>query len=702
MATIRTAIELQDSFSGILYHVIDSVNLACSAMEDMSQSMNTSVDTTSLEAARRSIDQATIAVQEMNAAMQNTGAAIDENTRRQGLFNREIQEGADSTGNLMGKIKGAVAAYATIQTVTAALDLSDQMTATTARLNLMNDGLQTTQELQNMIYLSAERSRGSYQATADAVSKLGMMAGDAFGSSEEVIAFMEQVNKQFTIAGTETAGIDAAMLQLTQAMGSGILRGEEFNSIMEQAPNIIQAIADYMGVPKGQLKDIAAEGQITAEIVKASMFAAAEETNAKFEQMPKTFSQIWTSFQNQALMAFQPVLQRLNGFANSAAFQRFVSVAIAAVVRFAGIVMDIFDLIAAVGGFVADNWSIIEPIVWGIVWAFAAYHVSLVIAKVKTAALTIATFAQMAAQEGLNAAIKACPVTWIIIGIIAIIAVFYAAIAAINKLTGSTYSAAGIICGILSVACAFITNLFITFWNISAEVFAGIWNAVAALANFFGNVFNDPVAAVVKLFVDVGNVILGIVEGILEALSWITFGSLDLTDGVAELRDYINGCYEEEFGDRYTEYVQTVNPEFLKMETVDYGDAWDAGYSLGEDIENAIANMNLFGTDGSNIPDAADYADLSSYGAGLTGGVEELVENTGAIRDAVDITEEDLKYLRDIAEQEAVNRFTTAEIVIEQTNHNNISGKMDLDGVVTGLTDAVNEAVDMIAEGVHD
>lgn len=716
MATIRTAIELQDSFSGILYHVIDSVNLACSAMEDMSQSMNTSVDTTSLEAARRSIDQATIAVQEMNAAMQNTGAAIDENTRRQGLFNREIQEGADSTGNLMGKIKGAVAAYATIQTVTAALDLSDQMTATTARLNLMNDGLQTTQELQNMIFLSAERSRGSYQATADAVSKLGMMAGDAFSSSEEIIAFMEQVNKQFTIAGTETAGIDAAMLQLTQAMGSGILRGEEFNSIMEQAPNIIQAIADYMGVPKGQLKDMAAEGQITAEIVKASMFAAAEETNAKFEQMPKTFSQIWTSFQNQALMAFQPVLQRLNGFANSAAFQMFVSTAIAAVVRFAGIVMDIFDLIAAIGGFVADNWSIIEPIVWGIIAALVVYNAVMgigwlttmkdVVAKAAHVAQTVIqtaqTFALMVAQNGLNAALAACPISWIIIGMIAIIAIFYAVIAAINKLTGSTYSATGIICGILSVAVAHITNLFITLWNMSVDVVYGLWNAFASFANFLGNVFNDPVAAVVGLVIGMGDAILGVGEGALEALSWITFGMVDYADDIARIRGNMNTWFEENYGDRYTEYVQTVNPEFLKMETVDYGDAWDAGYSLGEDIENAIANMNLFGTDGSNIPDAADYADLSSYGAGLTGGVEELVESTGDIRDAVAVTEEDLKYLRDIAEQEAVNRFTTAEIVIEQTNHNNISGKMDLDGVVTGLTDAVNEAVDMIAEGVHD
>lgn len=484
MATIRTAIELQDNFSGILYGITNAVNMSLSVMEDLNRAMNEPVDTTSIQAAREAINQATVAAQQWEAAMQNVDAPqtstpttpqpstpqpvpvqwqsdsmdvfttsgverfqqeiqsansmlntlnttqeriaataagtdmfpasavadmnsmqsrlqaiqqriqqiesnpmnmgtdtanaeleqlrsqlnqavqdqedlnramermdvsaaneaylrlsntvsnteryIRDNTDEQGRFNRAIDEGAQGAGDLMNMIKGAVAAYASVQTIGKVMDLSDQLTSTTARINLMNDGLQSTQDLQNMIYLSAERSRGAYQATADAVSKLGLMAGDAFSSSEEIIAFTEQLNKQFTIAGTETAGIEAAMLQLTQAMGSGVLRGEEYNSILEQAPNIIQAIADYMEVPKGQLKDMAAEGEITAEIVKNAMFAAADETNAKFEAMPKTFSQIWTSFQNTALMAFQPVLQRLNDVANSEAFQTFINGAIEA------------------------------------------------------------------------------------------------------------------------------------------------------------------------------------------------------------------------------------------------------------------------------------------------------------------------------------------------------------------------------------
>lgn len=893
MATIRTAIELQDNFTGVLYQVINSVNMGLSAMEDLHQTMNSPVDTASIEAARDSINQATIAVQELDAAMQgmeppttesptapqssapvqlpvepivpdplvdqpepvqvpiqwqsnnlevftssgverfeqevqsannmlntlnqtqsriattaaqtnlfpanavadmnnmqnrlqaiqqriqtiennplnmgtntanaeleqlrgqldqaiqeqqNLNRAVDnmdvqaaneaylrlshtiggteryirDNVDEQGRFNREIAEGTNEANQLMQTIKGAVAAYVTIQSLSAALDLSDQLASTTARLNLMNDGLQTTQDLQNMIFLSAERARGSYQATADAVSKLGLMAGDAFGSSEEIIAFMEQVNKQFRIAGTETAGIDAAMLQLTQAMGSGILRGEEYNSILEQAPNIIQAIADYMEVPKGQLKDMAAEGQITADIVKAAMFAAADETNAKFEQMPKTFSQIGTSFQNTALMAFQPVLQRMNEIANSEAFQEFVNSAIEALSVLAGVTLEIFDLLVAGVGVVADNWSWLSPIIYGVAGALAVYYGWLLLTKgaalamaavqgVLTlakmlavpvyAALTGATMANTAAQWGLNAAMYACPIVWIIILIIALIALFYAAVAAVNHFAGTSVSATGIICGAFMVALAFIGNIFVALWNLVVDVFVLIYNLVAEVANFIGNVFTDPIGAVCRLFFGLADTVLGILQALASAIDAI-FGS-NLAGSVQGWRDSLGGWVDETFG-KGDEIMAKMNADDLKLGRFEYGAAWDAGYSFGEGIDESIANFDPSSLFDTNVPGAGDYADLSNFGAGIGSGVDDIAGNTGKIADSMEITEEDLKYLRDIAEQEAVNRFTTAEITIEQTNHNSVSGKMDLDGIVSGLTDAANEAVDRIAEGVHE
>lgn len=880
MATIRTAIELQDNFSGILYGITNAVNMSLSVMEDLNRAMNEPVDTTSIQAAREAINQATIAAQQWEAAMQNVDAPqtstpttpqpsapqavpvqwqsdsmdvfttsgverfqqeiqsansmlntlnttqeriaataagtdmfpasavadmnsmqsrlqaiqqriqqiesnpmnmgtdtanaeleqlrsqlnqavqdqedlnramermdvsaaneaylrlsntvsnteryIRDNTDEQGRFNRAIDEGAQGAGDLMNMIKGAVAAYASVQTIGKVMDLSDQLTSTTARINLMNDGLQSTQDLQNMIYLSAERSRGAYQTTADAVSKLGLMAGDAFSSSEEIIAFTEQLNKQFTIAGTEAAGIDAAMLQLTQAMGSGVLRGEEYNSILEQAPNIIQAIADYMEVPKGQLKDMAAEGEITAEIVKNAMFAAADETNAKFESMPKTFSQIWTSFQNTALMAFQPVLQRLNDVANSEAFQTFINGAIEALSMVAGIVVEIFNLIASVGTIIADNWSWLSPIIYGVAAALLVYYGRLMLVRgaelalaavqgvvavakgilaAATMLVTGATWAQTTAQYGLNAAMYACPIVWIIILIIALIALFYAAVAAVNKFAGTSVSATGIICGVFMVAAAFIGNLFVALINFVIDIFVVLWNFIAAFANFFGNVFNDPVGAIARLFFDLVDTVLSLLQSLASAIDTI-FGS-NLAGAVQGWRDSLGGWVDSTFG-QGEEIMAKLNAEDLHLDRFEYSSAWDAGYSFGEGIDESIANFDPSSLFDTNVPGAGDYADLSNYGSDLGGlggigsGVDDIAGNTGAIADSMDITEEDLKYLRDIAEQEAVNRFTTAEISVDMSGmQNNISNGMDLDGVISGLTEGVNEAIDSMAEGVH-
>ena len=881
MATIRTAIELQDNFSGILYGITNAVNMSLSVMEDLNRAMNEPVDTTSIQAAREAINQATVAAQQWEAAMQNVDAPqtstpttpqpstpqpvpvqwqsdsmdvfttsgverfqqeiqsansmlntlnttqeriaataagtdmfpasavadmnsmqsrlqaiqqriqqiesnpmnmgtdtanaeleqlrsqlnqavqdqedlnramermdvsaaneaylrlsntvsnteryIRDNTDEQGRFNRAIDEGAQGAGDLMNMIKGAVAAYASVQTIGKVMDLSDQLTSTTARINLMNDGLQSTQDLQNMIYLSAERSRGAYQTTADAVSKLGLMAGDAFSSSEEIIAFTEQLNKQFTIAGTEAAGIDAAMLQLTQAMGSGVLRGEEYNSILEQAPNIIQAIADYMEVPKGQLKDMAAEGQITAEIVKNAMFAAADETNAKFEAMPKTFSQIWTSFQNTALMAFQPVLQRLNDVANSEAFQTFINGAIEALSMVAGIVVEIFNLIASVGTMIADNWSWLSPIIYGVAAALLVYYGRLMLVRgaelalaavqgvvavakgilaAATMLVTGATWAQTTAQYGLNAAMYACPIVWIIILIIALIALIYAAVAAVNKFAGTSVSATGIICGVFMVAAAFIGNLFVALINFVIDIFVVLWNFIAAFANFFGNVFNDPVGAIARLFFDLVDTVLSLLQSLASAIDTI-FGS-NLAGAVQGWRDSLGGWVDSTFG-QGEEIMAKLNAEDLHLDRFEYSSAWDAGYSFGEGIDESIANFDPSSLFDTNVPGAGDYADLSNYGSDLGGlggigsGVDDIAGNTGAIADSMDITEEDLKYLRDIAEQEAVNRFTTAEISVDMSGmQNNISNGMDLDGVISGLTEGVNEAIDSMAEGVHD
>ena len=233
------------------------------------------------------------------------------------LYGNSAANAARQTSGLVSTLRNLAGAFISIQGVKSLVSLSDEMASIRARLNMMNDGLQTTEELNQMIYESAQRSRGSYQQTANLVAKLGTLAGDAFSSNREIIAFAEQLNKQMALSGTTTQEAQAAMLQLTQGLASGTLRGEELNSVLEQTPMIAQSIAKYMGVNTGEMRELASEGAITAGVVKSAMFAMADEINAKFEQMPMTWGQVWTTMKNTAIQALEPVLDAVNWAANN-------------------------------------------------------------------------------------------------------------------------------------------------------------------------------------------------------------------------------------------------------------------------------------------------------------------------------------------------------------------------------------------------
>lgn len=657
----------------------------------------------------------------------NTERYIRDNTDEQGRFNQEIQDGVGQADSLMNTIKGAVTAYVSIQSVGKALNISDELVQTTSRLNMMNDSLQSTEELTNMVYAAAQDARGSFSDMASVVARFGNNAKDAFSSSAEVVAFADLVQKQMTIAGASTQEASNAMLQLSQALGSGVLRGDELNSIFEQAPNLIQNIADYLQVPIGEIREMASEGELSADVVKAAIFSSADEINTKFEEMPMTWGQIWQSMQNTALIAFQPVLQRLNEIAKSEAFQSFVNGAIEAMATLAGIVLNIFDLIGTVGGFIAENWSVISPIIYGVIGALAVYaaylgivkaieiasaaasmiHALAMSAKIGiTAALTGSTMAATAAQMGYNGALYACPIVWIIMLIIALIAIIFAVCSAIAKMTGIANSGFGVITGGVNVVIQFFKNLGLTVANIAL----GIGNAIAALGSNMMTAFHNAICSIQSWFYDLLSTGLSVIEGICAALNKLPFVEFDYSGITSAADDY--AAKSAEAAANKEEY-QSISDAFSEgMSTFDTfqdgwaSDAFNSGAAWGDGVADAVSNFSL--TDalgGTNIPNVSDYTSGFSNAidtSGLGSGVSDIAGDTSAIKDSMDITEEDLKYLRDIAEQEAVNRFTTAEITIEQTNNNNVSGGMDLDGVVSGLTDAVNEAVDIITEGVHD
>ncbi len=651
----------------------------------------------------------------------NTERYIRDNVDEQGRFNQEISAGTQQANELTNTIKRAVAAYVSIQSVGKALNISDELVQTTSRLNMMNDGVQTTAELVNMVYAAAQDARGSFSQMADVVARFGNNAKDAFSSSEEVVAFADLIQKQMTIAGASTQEAANAELQLSQALGSGVLRGDELNSIFEQAPNLIQNIADYLDVPIGKIREMAADGELSADVVKAAIFSAADDINSKFNEMPMTWGQIWQSMQNTALIAFQPVLQRLNDLANSEAFQTFIQGAIEAMATLANILLNVFDLAVSIGTFIGDNWSIIAPIVYGIVAALTAYiAISAIVAAingimamaegVKAAAqmmATGATFAETAAQQGLNAALMACPLTWIIMLILALIVVIFAVCNAIAKMTGIANSGFGVITGGVNVVIQFFKNLGLTVANIAL----GIGNAIAALASNMMTAFHNAICSVQSWFYNLLSTALSVIEGICSALNKLPFVEFDYS-GISSAADDYAAKASEAAGNKedYQSISDAFNEGFTTFDAFQDGwasDAFNAGAAWGDGIADKVSNFSLSDVFGqTDIPNVGDYTsgfNDAIANSGVGDSIGNIDDNTGKIKDSLDVTEEDLKYLRDIAEQEAINRFTTAEINVDMSGmQNTVNSGDDIDGFMTELTDSVNEAVDNMTEGVHE
>lgn len=651
----------------------------------------------------------------------NTERYIRDNVDEQGRFNQEISAGTQQANELTNTIKRAVAAYISIQSVGKALNISDELVQTTSRLNMMNDGVQTTAELVNMVYAAAQDARGSFSQMADVVARFGNNAKDAFSSSEEVVAFADLIQKQMTIAGASTQEAANAELQLSQALGSGVLRGDELNSIFEQAPNLIQNIADYLDVPIGKIREMAADGELSADVVKAAIFSAADDINSKFNEMPMTWGQMWQSMQNTALIAFQPVLQRLNDLANSEAFQTFIQGAIEAMATLANILLNVFDLAVSIGTFIGDNWSIIAPIVYGIVAALTAYiAISAIVAAingvmaiaegVKAAAqmmATGATFAETAAQQGLNAALMACPLTWIIMLILALIVVIFAVCNAIAKMTGIANSGFGVITGGVNVVIQFFKNLGLTVANIAL----GIGNAIAALASNMMTAFHNAICSVQSWFYNLLSTALSVIEGICSALNKLPFVEFDYS-GISSAADDYAAKASEAAGNKedYQSISDAFNEGFTTFDAFQdswASDAFNAGAAWGDGIADKVSNFSLSDVFGqTDIPNVGDYTsgfNDAIANSGVGDSIGNIDDNTGKIKDSLDVTEEDLKYLRDIAEQEAINRFTTAEINVDMSGmQNTVNSGDDIDGFMTKLTDSVNEAVDNMTEGVHE
>lgn len=630
MASIRSQLVLVDGMTGPLRSIHRAMNLALNSFESMQAASGRAIDTRAFQNAREEL-----------ARM---GAQLDEvenQTRRTG-------NAADAVTSKFLKMAAAVGAAFSIKNI---IELADTMTQTRARLNLITGDLEKTAALQDQIMASANRSRASYQTTADAVAKMGIMAKDAFGSTDELVAFTELINKQFTIAGTSAAGQEAAMLQLTQAMASGVLRGEELNSIFEQAPTIIQTIADYLDVPIGQIRQMASEGQITAEVVKNAMLSSADEINEQFNAMPYTFAQVWTMIQNVLLEAFGPLIQAIGSAAQ----------------------------------WIYDNWSSIEPVLVGIAVAVGILTAAWLIN-------TAVTWLANAANRALIVTLLSNPILWIAIIIGVLVAMIYKWIQSVGGITNAwNICKLALLVGWNAIKLAFFTGVY---WVIDliAKLQLAWAKAGTAISNFLGDMKVSVLTILQNMIngaIDIINDFISLLNKIpgvnIEAIEHVTFATTAAAENEAakQARAEDLAAYEQELAD--AKAGRDAHLESLQSELDSSVDALQTAYAQARSDAAADSEAEELALDGLG-------ADTGS-----------IADSTGSAASSLKETTEDLKYMRDLAEQEAINRFTTAEVKIDMTGMTNrIDSDIDLDGVLNTFTAGFAEAIEVAAEGVHE
>lgn len=620
------------------FTIRDRMTARMNSMIAASERLNRSLDAT--DALTEAVDPG--APFERSAApIAAAGRQVDNFNERQ----EQAEHGAERVNGAWSKMGGLIRSAMTAIGVKKIVELADNMTSTRARLDLMNDGLQTTAELEDKIMASANRSRASYQATADAVSKMGIMAKDAFGSNDELIAFSELINKQFTIAGTSAAGIDAAMLQLTQAMSSGVLRGEELNSVFEQAPTIIQTIADYLGVPIGKIREMAAEGQITSTIVKNAMLASADEINAKFEQMPMTFSQVWTIAKNAILEAFTPVLTMIGQGAQ----------------------------------WIYDNWSTIAPIFWGLAAAALGYAVAL---GIQTAATWIAN----GAAQTFFTTLLTNPLFWIALAIGVVVAAIYKWVQSV----GGIKVAWLIACNAILTAWSWVKIGFMTgvYWVMN--LFNRLQLTFATVSTNIQNFMGDMKAGVLTILQNMVNSAIDIVNGFISTLNKIPGVSIDLIDQVtfgttAQLE---NQAAKQARADELAAYQKQIDNQIAKR---------DAALNTMKAEARAETAQREAEIAAARAESAEQRAAADGFDSNV--GNVDTVGTVGSVDSDINIAEEDLKFLRDVAEMRFVQNFVTLTPTVAVDAQ--ISEKVDVDEVVNRIETKLEDEFAAAAEGVY-
>lgn len=713
---LTATINLKNNMTPVLNNIISTMNMVVNSANKVSGATDGMFAPGALEAAKRNL-------QEAQAQMILIGDATQEVELKQKAHNRELTKAQMLADGIKGKIMAIAGAYAGFKSVKMFVGASDELAQTKARLDSINTSFANSNEFMDAIYQSAKRSRGELMMTADVVAKLSMQAKDAFSDNKEAIEFAELLNKTFTLSGTDAAGVQSVMYNLTQAMASGVLRGQDLNAVMANAPMLVQKIADEMNVPVGKVRELAAEGKITADVVKDALLNASGEINAEFNNMPVTFKQMVTSLKNEFIMAMAPALEAFNRFINSKHFKAFADdAAIAA--RFIGDMLTFaIEGFLGLANMVLIAWEYLKIPILAVVTALAVYNAQLLITKglhlaaagisfllatahgILSIALGQTTFAQMA----LNNALFACPIVWILALIFGIIGGLVMLCKHIFFVGDTTFSVVGGIMGMVAVACTFIYNIFVTVVN-------GIIDGVIKMDNGFKS-FGESVSATMARTAS------NIKRTFAEAINWV----LDKVRSAASMLDSIAGtnyagsigqvsAKVSDWGNRgYTGVkFERLNAEKLtshKMQTKSASAAYTKWYNKGANATKSAKDA-MFGADmKKQMADLQKQNPLTNQSGSPSGGgkggsraAKDTAKNTKDIKkkmdQGIDIKNEDLKYLREIATARAIDQYSIGldKVMVEVTNSfGDVHENVDLDGwqsgLVNGLTEAIHKSV---------
>ncbi|HEL5284713.1 TPA: tape measure protein [Clostridioides difficile] len=763
MATIQTSIRIFDGMTPAFRNMTNAINTTINSFDRLQQRLHNPLNTGGIQTSQQSLNNIENILTRIE---QNIGKAGEQQRK----FNEDVDKGVGSTDRLLGNVKRLATTYLGLKTLGGLGSLSDQMTSTNARLVMINDGQLSDGGLNKMIFQSAERSRASYLDTAQIVSRIGMNAGSAFSSTREIVSFAEQLNKKFIIAGASTQEMSSALLQLTQGLGSGVLRGEELNAVFESAPNIIKSIADFLDVDIGKIRGMASEGMLTADIVKNSLLAASAETNAQFEKMPLTIGQIFTSIKNNAIMIFGAIQKKIEDTVSSRGFRTFITNVTDSLYILGAVGFNVFSgfidllssptfqgfanmmivgislisqgfgwlltVIGSVINFIAQGWSIIQPILITSIVLWGLYKTAVLAGTLVTAVqvgwTALQTFwtnllnGSLLTNIMMNIAAKISTdalsgsmlllittIVMVVAAVALVIAAVFIGVAIFNHFAGTSVSAIGVVAGSISVAASFIGNIFIAVGNLLIDVVALIYNTLASLAEFMANVFKDPLGSIVRLFSSMAKVVLDIINSIASAID-VVFGS-NLSSAVSGWSNNLQSWTDKVAGEAKIK-VERIDPSSLHFDRFNYGKAWDAGYKWGDKLETNIKDkfdISKMAEDAKKklglddlwnkkygLGDSIGSAGLNSPLSDLGKSAKDTAGNTAKMAKTMDKSQEDLKYLRDIAEQETINRFTGVNIKIDMNNTNNISKDADVDGIVNVLTEKLNDAMVVSAEGI--